>query len=396
MSQPNWRTTFNANRRRPYICECQRCTYNIVSFRTWKRHNASLSPSNAMVYNTGSRTEPPTELNIGPSRTELQTASQVEHKTIRPTIDFDMDMDLVDMDMDLAIGSRLDTYDDMPPLMDCSSDCETDSVSEPESDSEPECNLRLILTQVHNNNKTTADDDSEEIPDLISSSEDNMTEEDFSDVDDVNDQLDQSPSSDDSDDSVDPGASTFQDALQQALLPIYEGSRITVLALLTVIFRIDSKFKSKLALLRAHFDTIVWTLPPNHNLPDFKQCRQIMEVLSDINVVHIPCCSGCDFLFYNRRFDPNGLHRFASLSHCPKCGTSKNTVNGQPRKTFSWIGINDQLKQRYHLYMIYVQTYYVYTLIYLMSYICACTDHIGTSGLAGRRLQPLMTPLPMT
>ena len=138
--------------------------------------------------------------------------------------------------------------------------------------------------------------------------------------------------------------------IQQSFLPLYENANMSVLAVILTLFQARKKYRTKAVVIRSQFAIQRWTLPEGHNLPTYEESRIIMRHLGGSQIQHIPACSTkkCDFLFRNRplRYDPESKFQHANLTHCPQCNETKNDSHGKPKATFTWVGINGQLKQR--------------------------------------------------
>ena len=251
----------------------------------------------------------------------------------KPPDDDGMDMDM-DMDMNTGMDRNMDHK-------------ENDEATQTGNQS-----WRHHLQEIYVPMPTLSSDDSEDSDD----NDDNTSDDD-------NSTSCQSPSStsdwtSDSDsvdeNELDLSMRDMANMLELGRLPLYTGSDITVLACVVTLFKAQATFKTKHVILKSQFDIMRWALPSGHNLPTYEISRRMIRYFGGIDVQNIPCCanSQCDFLFYDRplRHDPNGEWQHASLTSCPRCGDPKNDAHGHPRKVFSWMGINQQLKNRYNTY----------------------------------------------
>ena len=308
----NFRSRYNKKRKiqrnRLVWCTCQRCQGRPRSVRSWKSHNPNTDPALAEQYQpTVSVTSA-----IGrpiDNRHQTPTLTSVQPDATSPDMDVQMDLDL-----------------DLPTTL-------------------PWQNYVLHTTPSYMTDSHT--------PRLVDSSSDESMSEDDLDVDStpLSDQSDVSEDDLDLDLTPDHNEDIMQQLLQEAFMPLYTGSDITVLACITIVYRHHAKYKTKRASMNSIFDILHWTLPSGHNLPPFSRCSHTMQVLGGLSITKVPCCSQCDFVFYDRppALDPHGLHQFTRLTHCPKCNTPKLNSHGQPEKVFTWIGINTQLQKRYSL-----------------------------------------------
>jgi hypothetical protein len=76
-----------------------------------------------------------------------------------------------------------------------------------------------------------------------------------------------------------------------------------------------------------------------------------MEIITSAgmmeSVIYDVCVRSC-VMFRDRpaEFDPEGNHQFANYTRCPKCREHRYSADGKARRTFSWLGINNQLAAR--------------------------------------------------
>ena len=327
-----------------YMCACPHCNNRPKDRTTWLQHNPQLRIQDAKVV-TREYSDDISDNNHG--HLGIQD-TKVPPRTIRPTSatpDLLGDINYEDNPPDLGDISDNDNNAAMDMDMDMDMNLDMDIHMDMKHEQHPPFNLSwlLRLQQMH-----------VPIPDLSTASDNT----DHSDSDATH--SDSSWTSDtevsDSEDDSDLHLSVedMTDMLDLGQKPLYLGSDTTVLAVVTALFSAQARFKTKQVVLKSHFDILLWILPHGHNLPTYEVSRRMMRYFGGIDVQHIPCCAQpkCDFLFYDRprRHDPNGDWQHASLTACPRCGHPKNDAQGKPRKTFTWLGINQQLKNRYYTY----------------------------------------------
>ena len=333
--QPKWNSKYeqsrNRQRKQLVICHCQNCcdceqptyedcTYGrVVTRRTWKRHNRSQlgttprSPklyippkppsSHHRIYTTPEpmHTPPITPSSRHPPHPHINNSHpQIPTPTLSHT----------------SISNLMSPHYDLPTPSRDLHDTELSSDTDTHNDSEFQDSDSAYTSESSDVDCSSSDSDTEVYP----QTEDQTSQDDLTPLLDI------------------------------CFKPLYDGSDLTVLALIMSVFAAKAKFKCKLAVTRLNFNILRWALPSGHNLPTFGDSRRLMRYFGGTNIQRIPCCATrhCDFLFRDRpaRHDPHSQFQFANLSHCPQCNSPKNDANGKPRKFFTWLGINEQLKQR--------------------------------------------------
>ena len=76
----------------------------------------------------------------------------------------------------------------------------------------------------------------------------------------------------------------IQDLIQQVLKPLYPGSSIRTLAVMTTLFRKHSQMSGQIVQLASTFDILHWTLPSGHNLPSLTDSQRVMNHLGNLHI----------------------------------------------------------------------------------------------------------------